>query len=120
MGATPPEDLAARITAVLEEQPVELAVLFGSQVRGTASSASDVDVAVAFTGDRSPSDRLERRIECTVELMEALGTDAVDVADFATLPASCCRVGTRPWSRPHRHRRASRGGAPPHRGRSPG
>ena len=73
------------VAEVVERYPVELAVLFGSHARDTASPGSDVDVAVAFAGDRSPSERLELRIELVVDLVEALGTDAVDVADFDSI-----------------------------------
>ena len=73
------------VTDVVERYPVEVAVLFGPHVRETASPDSDVAVDVAFAGDRSPSERLELRIELTVDLAEALGTDAVDVADLDSI-----------------------------------
>lgn len=37
-----------RIRTVLDAHPVRLAILFGSQVTGTADDSSDVDVAVEF------------------------------------------------------------------------
>lgn len=73
------------VTQVVEAYPVELAVLFGSYARGTETSESDIDVAVAFDGDRSPQERLELRIDLVVELTKALGMDAVDVADFESI-----------------------------------
>ncbi|GAB7020331.1 nucleotidyltransferase domain-containing protein [Halostagnicola bangensis] len=73
------------VTQVVEEYPVELAVLFGSYARGTETPESDIDVAVAFDGDRSPQERLELRIDLVVELTKALEMDAVDVADFESI-----------------------------------
>ena len=73
------------VTQVLEAYPVELAVLFGSYARGTETSESDIDVAVAFDGNRSPQERLELRIDLVVELTKALERDAVDVADFESI-----------------------------------
>jgi predicted nucleotidyltransferase len=81
MGAIDP----AQIRRVVEESPVRLAVLYGSQADGTAVAESDVDVAVAFEQDLSPDQRLDERIELTTELMRTLGTDAVDVADLDTI-----------------------------------
>lgn len=70
------------VTDVVERYPVRVAVLYGSQVRGTATAASDVDVAVAFETKLSPADRLRQRIELTTDLAAALGTDEIDVADL--------------------------------------
>jgi predicted nucleotidyltransferase len=66
----------------LEQYPVRLAVLFGSQVRGTATAGSDVDVAVAFKPSLTAAERLEVRIELTTALAKALGTNDVDVTDL--------------------------------------
>jgi predicted nucleotidyltransferase len=66
----------------IEQYPVRLAVLFGSQVRGTATSKSDVDIAVAFEDALSAAERLEARIELTTALAKALGTDDIDVTDL--------------------------------------
>ena len=66
----------------LEQYPVRLAVLLGSQVRGTATAGSDVDVAVAFDPALTAAERLEVRIELTTALAKALGTNAVDVTDL--------------------------------------
>lgn len=70
------------IRQVLERHPVELAVLFGSHARGHPSAESDIDIAVAFDDTVDADDRLSARIDLIVDLMEALETDAVDVADF--------------------------------------
>jgi predicted nucleotidyltransferase len=70
------------IIATLEEHPVRYAVLYGSHADGVATSESDVDIAVAFPEQLSESERLDCRIELVVDLMEALGTNDVDLADL--------------------------------------
>ncbi|ARS89619.1 type VII toxin-antitoxin system MntA family adenylyltransferase antitoxin [Natrarchaeobaculum aegyptiacum] len=77
-------DLAA-MREVIDRYPVTLALLFGSHATGTETAESDVDVAVAFAGDHAPSDRLELRVQLIVDLMEALGRDAIDVVDLDRL-----------------------------------
>lgn len=84
----PPADAhvdPATVERVVGSYPVRLAVLFGSQVSGSATPASDVDVAVAFDESLSTEERHRARLGLTVDRMEALGTDDVDVADFATV-----------------------------------
>lgn len=71
-----------RVSQVVREYPVRLAVLFGSQAQGTATKDSDIDVAIAFDENCPPSERLDRRIELTTDLVEALGTNEVDVTDL--------------------------------------
>jgi hypothetical protein len=51
------------IARIIERYPVPCAVLYGSQIRGTATADSDVDIAVAFEEGLSPTERLERRID---------------------------------------------------------
>lgn len=70
------------IIATLEEYPVRYAVLYGSHADGVATSESDIDIAVAFPEQLSESERLNCRIELVVDLMEALGTNDVDLADL--------------------------------------
>jgi predicted nucleotidyltransferase len=96
--ADPDVDLD-RVVRVLEEYPIRCAVLFGSYARGTQTTDSDVDIAVGFEDELSPSERLDRRIELTTDLMETLGTNAVDVADLDSIRpavgADALRTGTR-------------------------
>ena len=70
------------VRRVVVEHPVRAAVLYGSQVRGTAGIESDVDVAVAFEPGLSSAERLQARVALVVELVEVLGHDDVDVADL--------------------------------------
>ena len=75
------------VARVVREYPVRLAVLFGSHARGTATTDSDVDVAVAFDEDCTPSERLDRRIDLTTDLVESLGANDVDVTDLDSVRA---------------------------------
>ncbi|MEQ9321190.1 MAG: nucleotidyltransferase domain-containing protein [Polyangiaceae bacterium] len=64
-------DLRERISAVCEAQPhVELAIVFGSVAKGTATDRSDVDIAVRGRGIEM--------LSLTLALSEALGRE-VDV-----------------------------------------
>ena len=74
------DDLATTVREVLEDWPVRLGVLFGSQARGIAGTHSDVDVAVEF--DESVDDRFRARLTLGADLARALGTDDVDVVDL--------------------------------------
>jgi predicted nucleotidyltransferase len=83
----------------IEQYPVRLAVLFGSQVRGTATVRSDVDIAVAFEETLSATERLDTRIEVTTALVKTLGTNDVDVTDLDSVRpevgANALKTGTR-------------------------
>lgn len=85
------------IERVLRDHPIRTAVLFGSTVRGTDTSHSDVDLAVEFQPDLSTETRHRARIDLVVDLMEALDTDDVDVADLSSIRpsvgASALRTG---------------------------
>jgi predicted nucleotidyltransferase len=77
-----------RVAQVVSDHPVRCAILYGSQVTGTATAKSDVDIAVAFEEGVSAADRLDRRLDLIVDLVEALGTDDVDVADLDSIRPS--------------------------------
>jgi len=66
------------VRSVLDDQPVEVAVLFGSHVDGTADPSSDVDLAVEF--DDAVSDVSAARLSLMADLSVALGRNDVDVA----------------------------------------
>lgn len=74
------------VRAVLAEEPVSAAVLYGSVATGDATSASDVDIAVEFESDLSSPDRTRARLAIIEKLSRALGTDDIDVVPFARLP----------------------------------
>lgn len=71
--------------AYLRDQPLEFALLFGSQVTGTATEQSDVDLVVKFSDDLEPDERFRRRNRIAGELMARLGRDNVDVSDLDQL-----------------------------------
>lgn len=81
----PTADLDA-IRDALEDHPVRLAVVFGSQVRGTATSESDVDIAVEFEEGLSADERHRATLELVVDVMEELGVNDVDVTDLDGVP----------------------------------
>lgn len=68
---------------VLNEHPIRLGVLFGSQATGAAESHSDIDVAVEFLP--SVEDQFKAQLELGVDLSYALGTDDIDVVDLQTV-----------------------------------
>lgn len=76
-------ELTRRIGAVLADQPIAFAYVFGSVARGDAVADSDVDVAVHFEPGLSASDRFARRLRIGVELEQSLelGVDVVDLED---------------------------------------
>lgn len=72
-----------RLKEVLNEHPIRLGVLFGSQATGAAESHSDIDVAVEFLP--SVEDQFKAQLELGVDLSCALGTDDIDVVDLQTV-----------------------------------
>lgn len=73
---------ADTVRGVLDQHPIQFALLFGSYARGTTFSGSDIDIAVAFDGTLTDdtSQRASARFSLIADLMSALGTDDVDVA----------------------------------------
>jgi predicted nucleotidyltransferase len=112
-----PQDTKDRIAAVCERQPgVELALLFGSAARGTATESSDVDLAVRGRGVDLLALRaalvevLEREVDVvllddpSIPLMEVLIRDGVVVYESAPGVGASWRATTlmmletdRPW-----------------------
>ena len=86
-------DVAA-IRRYLAEADVRFAVLFGSRVRGEAHESSDVDVALRFPDDLSPTERFRRRNRIDADLQSH--ADAfVDVSDIDSLPLPIARAALR-------------------------
>jgi predicted nucleotidyltransferase len=79
------ETVADAVRDVLADQPVRLGVLFGSRASGTASSHSDVDIAVEFESDVTDTDRYRARLSLIVSLSQALDTDDLDLIDLETV-----------------------------------
>ena len=70
--------LRAAAPAVLADEPVRVAYLFGSHARGEASQLSDVDVAL-LAPDLAPQDRLDLRIRVIGRLSSAARIPDLDV-----------------------------------------
>ena len=89
MGHTSAErpQLVTRLTRALEPR-VEIleAYLFGSQARGDAHRQSDVDVAVYIDKSLADEGHWGYRAELTTSLMNALGTNDVDVVVLNQAP----------------------------------
>jgi len=79
------------IISVLEDEPITLAVLYGSHARGESTTHSDVDLAVAVSESLSALDRTRVRLRLLKKLSRALGTDAVDVVRLAETSPSLRR-----------------------------
>ena len=69
-----------RLQEVLDQHPIRLGVLFGSQASGEAGDHSDIDIAVEFLP--SVEDEFTAQLKLGVDLTSALGTDDVDVIDL--------------------------------------
>ena len=79
--------LVARLTRALEPRGEILeAYLFGSQARGDAHGQSDVDVAVYIDKSLADEGHWGYRAELTTVLMDALGTNDVDVVVLNEAP----------------------------------
>lgn len=86
------EDITATISATIEDHPVALAILFGSQATGTSHPASDIDIAIELA-DLRPGDAGYNDVFLGVSaaLAEAFGTDNVDVVDVHSLSPEMAR-----------------------------
>ncbi|WP_338005169.1 type VII toxin-antitoxin system MntA family adenylyltransferase antitoxin [Natronoglomus mannanivorans] len=95
------------LQAVLREQSVELAILFGSHASGNTHSQSDIDIAVDFDAVRpSDPDYNEVFLGLRADLSEALATDDVDLVDLQTVsPELAASISRR--SHPNLQRRSS-------------
>lgn len=76
------ETLVADLRGALEPYPLDVAVLFGSFVRGDDHARSDLDIAVTFESGVSNEERFEYLDGLTVAITEATGIEAVDVLDL--------------------------------------
>lgn len=65
-----------RLARALDREPVAAAYLFGSQATGAAGSLSDVDVGVALVAN---ADRTVAQSDLLIAVVEALGTDEIDL-----------------------------------------
>lgn len=74
------------IVTVLQEHPVQLAILFGSHATGTTHGGSDIDIAVEFDSHHPPDEGYnDVFLGLSADLSETLHTDHVDIVDIHTL-----------------------------------
>lgn len=78
-GARPPSVDVDVIRETLRDHPVELAVLFGSTVTGTADPASDIDLVVELAADVDEP-RRSVVMDLLVDLSVALDRNDVDLS----------------------------------------
>lgn len=91
-------DLADRLPldelqAVFTQEPVRLAVCFGSQASGQVHGHSDVDIAIELDG-LQPGDEGYNEVYFRVyrKVTEGLDREDVDLIDFHTLSGSLARA----------------------------
>lgn len=70
-------DVRDALVSRLEAAPVRLALLFRSYAMGDATSASDVDIAIAY--EEEVADVTDVHLSLVAELTRILGRDDVDV-----------------------------------------
>ena len=81
------DELVVRLSPALERRAEVLeAYLFGSHARGNAHTASDVDVAVYVDEQLADPGVWGYRAELTTDLMDAIGTNDVDVVVLNKAP----------------------------------
>lgn len=78
-----------RVRSTLQNHPVEIAILFGSHAAATATSQSDIDMAIAFESIRSADPGYnDAFLGLSADLSEALETDNVDLVDLHSMSSS--------------------------------
>lgn len=80
------EQLRDAVTAVLEDEPVVFAYLFGSHATGQAHLRSDVDVAVMLEERVPEGERLETSLRLARRLAEASGVGRIEVVVLNDVP----------------------------------
>lgn len=64
---------------------ISFAYLFGSQARGEATAASDLDIAI-HCADADPGSRFALKLDLNADLCRALGRNDVDILILNTAP----------------------------------
>jgi len=77
------KDIARNLESFFSDRDgVEFAYLFGSQVSGSVSPLSDVDVAVSFRESLSSDARFKAKLELINDLSSLLECEKIDVVDL--------------------------------------
>lgn len=66
----------------LGQFPLDIAIAFGSQVKGDAFRFSDIDIAIRFESNVSRKKKLQLMDKITVEVMNYTGNDKIDLLDL--------------------------------------
>ena len=75
-----------QLTSLFDASDVVLAYLFGSQVKGTTNSESDIDIAVLLSDQIPQSEYGQRVVDLNTELIGIFQRDAIDVALLNNAP----------------------------------
>ena len=84
------DDQKHRIIQYVQNKPIELVYLFGSQATGRAGPLSDYDFAVLFNDELNASQRFDAKLDLISELLGIVKTDHVDVVDLNVAPNGFC------------------------------
>ncbi len=71
--------LEERLVQYAQEHQVGALYLFGSAAQGTLTSLSDIDIAVLLPDDIPAAEYFDRRLQMTLDLMQLLNTDKIDL-----------------------------------------
>ncbi|MCL7455450.1 MAG: nucleotidyltransferase domain-containing protein [Anaerolineae bacterium] len=71
--------LGEQLPAILEDEPVQLAYLYGSSVSGQTTPFSDVDIALVLGQPIDPLERLQLILRVQLALADRCGIDTADV-----------------------------------------
>ena len=71
--------LIAPVRSIFPRYPISASYLFGSQVTGRTTPASDYDFAVLFSSKVLPSLYSHYKLQLTIELLQVIHTEFVDL-----------------------------------------
>jgi len=81
-----------QLRSVVVDEPITVAVLYGSHARGEADDSSDIDLAIGFAEQLDPTEQTRVRLRLIERLSTELGTDAVDVVPLDQIQPSLKRM----------------------------
>lgn len=81
------------IQDILDEYPIQFAILFGSYATGNTHERSDIDIAVEFQSiNRTDPGYNDEFFGLSADLSDELGTDDVDLVDVQNLSAGVAKA----------------------------
>jgi predicted nucleotidyltransferase len=100
--------LRQELRVLLAPYPVDAAYVYGSVARGTATSLSDVDIALLLESSLSPYDRLQLELAVQGDIATAGGVPSADVRSINEAPlmvqGRIVQQGVLVYERDHKHR----------------